>query len=110
MKTALANYFSKLNAPPSGGGKSDYEAVGKTIFEQGVPSAQILACTACHGQNAEGNGPMPRLAGQDYEYLKTAFKDWRNGYRANAVPMPDYAKALTDVQIEGLAEYLSKMQ
>lgn len=28
MKTALADYFSKLDTPPSGGGKNDYKALG----------------------------------------------------------------------------------
>ena len=109
MRNELASYFSNLNTPPAGGGKGGNEAIGKMIFEQGVPSAQVLACNMCHGQNAEGSGAMPRLAGQRYDYLKIMFEDWRNGYRANAAPMPDIAKALTDAQIEGLAEYLSEL-
>ena len=110
MREALASYFSALKAPPFGGGPGGSEALGKTIFEQGVPSTQVLACNMSHGQNGEGNGAIPRLAGQNYFYLKTMFEDWRHGYRADAAPMPDFAKALTDTEIESLAEYLSKQK
>lgn len=110
MKRDLAAYFASLKTPPSGGGPGGHEALGKTIFEEGIPSRNVFACNLCHGVNAEGNGPMPRLAGQGYEYIKTMFKDWRNGYRADAAPMPDFAKALTDEEIESLAEYLSEHQ
>ena len=109
MIAGIKEYFSKQVAPPSADGPSDKVALGKTIFEQGVPSANVMACNACHGANAEGNGPMPRLAGQSYIYLKQSFTEWRTGFRADAEPMPTYAKSLTEEQIEALAQYLSTL-
>ena len=109
MQTALAAHYSQFKAPPAGGGETGQELIGKTVFEKGVPASQVLACNMCHGQNAEGLGPTPRLAGQGYLYIKRIFEDWQEGYRAHAAPMPDYAKALTEVEIEGLAQYLSTL-
>jgi cytochrome c553 len=67
--TALAGYFSKQPAAEAKGGNSTLIAQGKQIFVEGVPSRQITACATCHGAQAQGNGPFPRLAGQHAPYL-----------------------------------------
>ena len=45
------------------------------------------ACAACHGP--EGNSPtgpdFPRLAGQHYDYLLKALRDYRSGARKNPI-------------------------
>lgn len=110
MRMALASYFSTLETPARGSsGHTGNETIGKQIFEQGIPSAGVVACNTCHGKHGEGDGPMPRVAGLGYFYIKKMFEDWRNGYWTTTAPMPGDAKALTDVQIEALAEYLSSL-
>ena len=42
---------------------------GKEVFEGGVLDRGIPACATCHGQNAEGFGEFPRLAGQHAKYI-----------------------------------------
>jgi len=45
------------------------------------------ACAACHGP--DGNSPtgpdFPRLAGQHYDYLLKALRDYRSGARKNPI-------------------------
>ena len=73
-----------------------------------MPEANIVACVACHGPNAEGVGEIPRLGGLAYTYLKRRLQQWGEGYHgAVALPMPHIASTLSRNQIEELASYLS---
>ena len=58
----LALYFSRL--PPRAADDGDRELVarGEAIYQRGMPEANIAACVACHGPNAEGIGEIPRLS------------------------------------------------
>jgi cytochrome c553 len=42
---------------------------GKTLYYQGLPSAGVPACASCHGDTAQGDENIPRLAGQHQYYL-----------------------------------------
>ena len=65
-------------------------------------------CKTCHG--ADGNTPLtpdtPRLAGQHYDYLVKAMKDYRGGKRQNPMMGP-MAASLTDKDIKDLAAYFA---
>ncbi len=107
----LAGYFSMLPARAANDGLHEFVASGKTIYRDGVPEQNIVACIACHGPNAEGAGEIPRLGGLGYTYLKRRLKQWGLGYNAAAKhPMPDVARRLSPQQIEALASYLSFVQ
>ena len=83
-------------------------ARGRTIYQEGVPDSNIVACVACHGPNAEGVREIPRLGGLAYSYLKRRLEQWGEGYHAAAgPPMPHIAGNLSPNQIEALASYLS---
>src|SRR5271165_3153150 len=69
MVAALAANFHDLNPKPVGKAPKELVAAGKTIYDEGFPSANVPACTACHGMDAKGNGQFPRLAGQLYAYV-----------------------------------------
>jgi cytochrome c553 len=82
--------------------------VGRTIYQEGMPEANIVACVVCHGPNAEGVRDIPRLGGLDYSYLKRRLEQWNQGYHAAVgPPMISIASKLSDDQIEALASYLS---
>src|SRR5664279_5616580 len=55
MVEALAAHLRELNPEPYGGAPRESLALGKTIFEQGLPESNIPACSACHGPEAKGN-------------------------------------------------------
>jgi cytochrome c553 len=104
----LAIYFSRLPALPAGDGDWELVPKGEAIYQRGMPEANIAACVACHGLNAEGVGAIPRLGGLTYNYLKRRLEQWGQGYHgALPFPMPHIATQLSRDQIEALASYLS---
>ena len=104
----LAIYFASLKPDPANDGNRQSAALGRTIYYSGLPEANIVACIACHGPNAEGVGEFPRLGGLAYTYLKRRLKQWGEGYHATAkAPMARIASRLSKNQIEALASYLS---
>ncbi len=104
----LALYFSMLPPKAANDGHRDNVALGRTIYQQGMPDQNIVACVACHGPNAEGVGAIPRLGGLDYVYLKRRLIQWGQGYSVAAgPPMPHISGNLAPDQIEALASYLT---
>src|ERR1700686_2367018 len=104
----LAAYFSTLPPRPANDGDRELAALGQTIYQEGMPDANIVACVVCHGPNAEGVGQIPRLGGLAYSYLRRTLGQWGQGYHvASGPPMPDIASKLSSDQIEALASYLS---
>ena len=105
---ALSVYFS--NVPPRAAADGDRElvALGESIYQRGMPDANIAACVACHGPSGEGVGAIPRIGGLAYTYLKHRLEQWAEGYHGTLVhPMPHIAIQLSQRQIEELASYLS---
>jgi cytochrome c553 len=104
----LAVYFSTLAPQPANDGEAALVATGRTIYQQGMPEDNIVACVVCHGPNAEGVAQIPRLGGLGFPYLKRMLAQWGQGYHANSgPPMPDIAGKLSPGQIDALASYLS---
>jgi cytochrome c553 len=104
----LAAYFATLPPRPANDGNRGLSATGHTIYMEGIPDANIVACYACHGPNAEGVRDIPRLGGLSYSYLKARLEQWGQGYHSLAgSPMPVVARQLGPAEIEALASYLS---
>ena len=104
----LAIYFSTLSAKPANDGNKELVAAGRTIYQDGVPDSNIVACIACHGPHAEGVREIPRLGGLAYSYLQRRLEQWGEGYNKSArLPMPHVASQLSPKQITALASYLS---
>ena len=101
----LAMYFSAL--PPqkaANDGDNELVAAGRTIYQQGVPDSNIVACVACHGPSGEGIREIPRLGGLAFTYLKRRLEQWGEGYNAaTGPPMPHIADNLSPPQIAALA-------
>ena len=66
------------------------------------------ACAPCHG--ADGNSPtgpdFPRLAGQHYDYLLKALRDYKSGARRNPI-MGAQVGGLNPQDMADLAAYYS---
>jgi len=103
----LAAYFSSLPPAAANDGESALVAEGRAIFENGVPSENIVACQACHGPEAQGVREIPRLGGLSYTYLKQRLEQWNEGHDASAAPMPKVARSLSPNRIAALASFLS---
>ena len=113
MRTAVAAHFRTLDARPLGGAPRQLVATGKKIYEEGVPEANVPACSACHGPEAKGQEAIPRLAGQLYPYTIKELTDWSKERgpglakdNTSAVMAP-ITHNLAKSQIAAIAAYLS---
>jgi cytochrome c553 len=92
-------------APPTGPASeapSPLAAAGESKYK--------TVCAVCHGQNAEGMGNYPRLAGLTREEISNKLMDYRAGKQMGPLTaiMAATARDLTDEEIEALATYLGK--
>jgi cytochrome c553 len=68
----------------------------------------VAACVACHGTHGEGApSGVPRLAGQNAQYMSHALSMFKARTRASPIMQP-IAQTLSDVQMNALADYFSK--
>ncbi len=115
MVTALANHFKNLNPPPFGGAPRGAIAAGKKIYEEGLPEANVPACSACHGAEGKGQNEIPRLAGQVYPYMVGQLTGWKQqrghgtAVDTSAVMAPT-AHNLSRSQVEAVAAYVSYLK
>jgi cytochrome c553 len=115
-RAALAKHFRGLNAKPLGGAPKKLVAMGKKIYEEGVPETNVPACMACHGSEAKGQEAIPRLAGQLHDYFFNKLVNW-NKERGQNPKHPDISAImlptshnLTKSQIAEVAAYVSYLQ
>ncbi|HQR21993.1 MAG TPA: cytochrome c [Burkholderiaceae bacterium] len=78
-----------------------------------IAKGQELAqaqCAACHGKDFVSpiDPTYPKLAGQYYDYLEKALRDYQTGARKNVI-MAGQAKPLSRADIQNLAAYLSSL-
>ena len=106
--SALAAYFSKQSAAEGKSGNATLIAQGKQIFVEGGPGRQIPACASCHGAQAQGNGPFPRLAGQHAPYLLKQLLVIQSVLRTAPV-MHGVIKDLTRDQMQAVVAYLESV-
>jgi cytochrome c553 len=84
-------------------------------FATGDPVAgktKAYTCTGCHGipgyNNIYPTYKVPKIGGQNYQYLVSALQAYRDGDRRHAT-MALQAKALSDQDIEDVAAYFASL-
>jgi cytochrome c553 len=74
--------------------------------------ALVYTCGGCHGvtgyMNAYPNYHVPRIAGQNYDYLVNALTEYKTGQR-NHPTMRAQGESLSDADIKNIAAYLSSV-
>jgi cytochrome c553 len=101
----LGSYFAAQSPAPAG----KPLAAGAAAAGRGL--AEKLYCTQCHGAELQGQQHIPRLAGQQSEYLRTQLLGFKAGTRFDMDGnMTAAAQALTPADIETLASYLSTLR
>jgi cytochrome c553 len=104
----IAAYYAS-QTPVAGAPSGSLEtAAGAKIYTEGIPSENVPACMSCHGEQAEGNGPIPHLAGQHQAYLARQLEAFQSMARANEI-MHENSKDLTVKQISEVAAYLATL-
>ena len=98
----LAAFFSaQTAAPPSHKSNPENAKAGPEL-------AQKFNCTQCHGRGLLGQQHIPRLAGQQFEYLRTQLRGFKAMTRADIDGnMTSAARALSEKDIEVLADFIA---
>jgi cytochrome c553 len=79
--------------------------------QAGPALAKKFMCTQCHGAQLLGQQHIPRLAGQQFQYLRNGLSGFRQGKRSDPDgKMTESARPLSDQDVEVLADYLSGLK
>lgn len=72
----------------------------------------VYTCNGCHGvsgyTNAYPNYPVPKIAGQNEQYIANALHGYKSGERTHPTMMAQ-AESLSDKDIADIAAYLSSL-
>jgi cytochrome c553 len=100
----LAAYFS-AQKPAATAFKPDPARVAK-----GKAKSDETLCTMCHLGGFLGQNEIPRVAGQQYDYVVKQLKDFKARHRTNdAGNMTSVSSTLSDEDILNLAHYLADL-
>jgi cytochrome c553 len=100
-----ANFFAAQAARPSAFKADDAKAA------RGKAKADETLCTMCHLGGFAGQNEIPKLAGQQYDYIVQQLKDFKARKRTNdAGNMTSVAQTLSDTDIENLGHYITSLR
>jgi cytochrome c553 len=101
----IANYFAAQPAKPS-----TYKTDDAKI-KLGKAKADETLCSMCHLGAFAGQNEIPRVAGQQYDYVVKQLRDFKARKRTNdAGNMTSVAQTLSDADIENLAQYITSLR
>jgi cytochrome c553 len=101
----VAAYFAAQQLRPV-----DFQADPNRVAKGATKAAETL-CTMCHGGGFMGQNEIPRVAGQQHDYIVKQLKDFKERRRTNdAGNMASVSKTLSDDDIENLAQYLTTLR
>lgn len=103
----LAAYYAAQ--PAITGGEADPALVvaGERLYRGGNGVEGIPACAACHGPRGEGNAlsRVPRLSGQNAEYIVAQLKAYQDGLRSNYM-MDGVVHHMKPKDMQAVASYI----
>ena len=102
---ALAAYFTEKPWPDL-----QQPSAPKEVAAKAIAANVSVGCTGCHLGEYQGDSTVPRMAGQQREYLDKTIKDFRERTRANNPGMSDLMNAALPDDLAALANYLSGLQ
>jgi cytochrome c553 len=101
----IANYFAAQPAKPS-----TFKA-DEAKIKLGRAKADETLCSMCHLGGFAGQNEIPKVAGQQYEYIVKQMRDFKARTRTNdAGNMTSVAQTLSEADIENLAHYLTSLR
>jgi cytochrome c553 len=101
MNDIAAYFAAQKAAAPKHQTKPENAAAGPGL-------AKKFNCSQCHGAQLMGQQHIPRLAGQQYDYLLSNLREFKAQKRADIDGnMTSAAQALTPQDIDVLADYLA---
>jgi cytochrome c553 len=111
----VAAYFTAQELRPTDFNADPARGTGPagvvTAILKGSTKAEETLCSMCHGTGLRGQNEIPRLAGQQHDYIVKQLKDFRERRRTNdAGNMAAVSKTLSDEDIENLAQYIANLR
>ena len=101
----IANFYAAQPLKPSTF-KADEGKV-----KLGKAKADETLCTMCHLGGFLGQNEIPRVAGQQYDYIVQQLKDFKARNRTNdAGNMTSVGQTLSEADIENLGHYLTSLR
>lgn len=108
---ALAEYFSAKTLVPERSGRTELIDAGRRLYFSGHFEHGVTACTTCHGPLGRGALYLPRLAGQNVQYLVAQLRAFRDYSRTSPnMVMHTVVENISDAEIDAVAEFLSIME
>jgi cytochrome c553 len=98
----LAEYFAAKPWPATGA-----PAASKADTAAAEVAIKSVVCQSCHLEQFQGNSSVPRLAGQQHDYLLKQMTDFQTGARRNNPGMSSLMNTVTPDQIAAIAAYLA---
>ncbi len=108
----IAAYYSAQKRTPGVAADPNLAAQGRQIFEEGILSTAVPACSGCHGEKGEGTDKFPRLAGQHAAYMLAQMINFKNVVRNNDSRgvMRAITLRMTEQEMKAAAEYISGLK
>jgi cytochrome c553 len=101
----IANFYAAQPLKPSAFKADDAK------IKLGKAKADETLCVMCHLGGFAGQNEIPRVAGQQYDYIVQQLHDFKKRTRTNdAGNMTSVAQTLSDADIENLANYLTSLR
>jgi len=105
----LADYYAAQAPAPGTPLPAARSAVGRKIFEMGIPARGVRPCASCHGDRGEGASVFPRLAGQHASYVLRQLNQFGTRLRPHAVLMKNETAQMTAAEKRAVAEYVQSL-
>ena len=102
---ALAGYYVAQKPQSGAAGDAALVARGQEIYQHGITSEGVPACSSCHGTDAHGLKDFPRLAGQHAQYVLKQLASFQSNMR-NVAIMHGVAQNLRLPEMQAVAAYL----
>lgn len=102
---ALAAYFAAKPWPDL-----QQPSASKDVAAAALALNTSVGCTGCHLGDYQGDSTVPRLAGQQHEYMDKTIKEFRDRTRANNPGMSDLMIASPPDGLQAMSAYLAGLQ
>ena len=101
---ALGNWFAAQKPGPN-----PFKAESAKVAA-GQKVSDAVLCPMCHLGGFSGQNEIPRVAGQNYDYVIKQLQDFKHRRRTNdAGNMTSVARTLSDQDIENVAQYITTL-
>jgi cytochrome c553 len=101
----VANFFAAQPLRPAA------FRVDEAKARAGKAKSDETLCTMCHLGGFTGQNEIPRVAGQNYDYIVAQLKAFKDRTRTNdAGNMAAVARTLSDTDIDNLAHYITGLR